>query len=75
MVPPLVQHLQHLEKLGVTDSAEYLELQNSDELYELFDPLEGPTERGRALLDQYSGVSQQAEQFDQAFTPGSTPGL
>tara|TARA_R110002126_G_C10460489_1_gene500255 strand:- start:1333 stop:2451 length:1119 start_codon:yes stop_codon:yes gene_type:complete len=75
VVPPLVQHLQHLEKLGVNDSAEYLELQNSDELYELFDPLDGPTERARALLDRYSSVSQQAEQFDQAFTPGSTPGL
>jgi hypothetical protein len=76
VVPPLVQHLQHLERLGVTDSAEYLEQQDSDELYELFDPLDGPTERGRALLDRYSSVRQQAEQFDQAFTASSDePGL
>lgn len=71
VVPVLVQHLQHLETLGVIGSAEYLEQQNNDELYELFDPLNGPTERAKALLDRYSSVIQQAEQFDQAFVPSN----
>ncbi|MGP8288566.1 MobV family relaxase [Halomonas sp. AOP7-C1-8] len=75
-VSPLVQHLKALEPLGVIASAEYLDAHNIDELYELFDPHEGLTERGKALLEQYAGVQKRAEQFDQAFTPSSnTPGL
>lgn len=70
-LPPLVQHLQHLETLGVLASAEYLEEQDNDQLYDLFSPQEGLTKEGRALLDQYKGVQERAEQFEQTFTPSS----
>lgn len=75
-LPPVVQHLKHLETLGVLASAEYLEAQNDDRLYDLFSPQEGFTEKGRALLDQYKNVQERAEKFEETFTPSSVgPGL
>lgn len=75
-VPTVVQHLKHLETLGVIASAEYLVEQDNDQLYDLFDAQEGVTQQGRALLEQYETVQERAEQFDQVFTPSSTsPGL
>lgn len=75
-VPAVVQHLKHLETLGVIASAEYLVEQDNDQLYDLFDAQEGVTQQGRALLEQYETVQERAEQFDQVFTPSSTsPGL
>ena len=78
-VSPLVRHLQHLETLGVIASAKYIEAQNIDVLYELFDPHAGLTERGKALLEQSEAVQKRAEQFDQAFTQSNggpvSPGI
>jgi hypothetical protein len=70
-VPPVVKHLKHLETLGVIASAEYLEEQDNDELYDLFSPQEGLTGQGRALLERYGNVQERAEQFDQVFSPSS----
>lgn len=75
-LPPLVRHLQHLETLGTVASAEYLEAQNDDRLYDLFSPQEGLTKEGRALLDRYAGLQERAEKFEQTFTPSTdAPGL
>lgn len=71
-VSPLVQHLKILEPLGVIASAEYLDAQGIDQLYELFDPHEGLTEQGRALLEQSETVQKRAKEFDQVFTPSSS---
>lgn len=72
-VPTVVEHLRHLETLGVIASAEYLEEQNDDRLYDLFSPQDGLTGQGRALLDRYAGVQERAEEFDQAFIHSSNP--
>lgn len=74
-VPTVVEHLKHLKTLGVIASAEYLEEQNDDRLYDLFSPQDGLTGQGRALLDRYGNVQERAESFDQAFTPSDKPGL
>lgn len=75
-LPPLVQHLKHLETLGTVASAEYLEAQDDSELHDLFCPLDGITKKGRALLDRYKNVQERAEKFEETFTPSSSaPGL
>lgn len=75
-VPLVVQHLRHLETLGFLDSAIYLTEQDNKQLYGLFSPEDGLTERGKALLDRYENEQQKAEQFDQVFTsPSGAPGL
>lgn len=75
-LPPLVQHLKHLETLGTVASAEYLEAQDGSELNDLFCPLDGLKQQGRALLEQYADVQKRAERFEQTFTPSSdAPGL
>lgn len=72
-LPALVQHLKHLETLGTVASAEYLEAQDDSELNDLFCPLDGLKQQGRALLDRYKNVQERAEQFEETFTPSSTP--
>jgi hypothetical protein len=77
--PPEVRHLQHMETLqGPISISEYMCAQSAEmaeRLEDLYDVHDGPTERGKALLEQYSDVEKRAEQFDQAFTPSDTPGL
>lgn len=77
--PPELPHLQHMETLqGPISISEYMYAQSaemSERLEDLYDVHDGPTERGRALLEQYSDIEKRAEQFDQVFTPSDTPGL
>lgn len=70
-LPVVVQHLKHLETLGVIASAEYLKEQDNDQLFDLFSPQEGLTGEGRALLDRYKNVQERAEKFEETFTPSS----
>lgn len=79
-VPPEVQHLQQMKTLqGPISISEYMCAQSAEmaeRLEALYDVHDGPTEQGKALLEQYSDIEKRAEQFDQAFTPiSSSPGL
>lgn len=71
-IPAIVEQLRQLETMGVIESADFLVAQDNDELYDCFDPHEGLTANGKALMAKYNGVAEQREKFDQAFTP---PGM
>lgn len=68
-VPELVRHLRRLQSLSVLDAAEYLDEQDSDELYTAFTPQGGLTPQGKSLLAQYEGAAEQRQRWERTMEP------
>lgn len=73
-VPPLVRQLQHMQTLHTpSQCAEYLDEQDSDALYDAFDPRSGITARGEAVLAQYAGTAEKRQRWERDIEPPSSP--
>lgn len=72
-LPPLVRHLQHLQTLGRSAAAEYLNDQDSDELYASFDALQGLTKEGKTYMAQYVDAAERVERWERDIEPPSSP--
>lgn len=73
-LPDLVRHLQRLQKLPRLEAAQYLEKQDSDELYELFTPQDGLTSRGKAFMEQHEPAAEQLKRWDETmYSPIKEP--
>lgn len=73
-LPDLVRHLQRLQKLPRLEAAQYLEKQDSDELYELFTPQDGLTSRGKAFMEQHKPAAEQLKRWDKTmYSPIKEP--
>lgn len=66
-VPTIVQHLQRLQKMGVVESAEYIEEVCDDRLYDLFSAIDGLTAQGKKLLEEHAGRSAELQRWEQTF--------
>lgn len=70
-VPFLVRQLQHMQTLTPSGAAEYLDEQDSDDLYASFDPLQGLTACGKATLERYQGAAELVERWERDVEPPS----